>query len=156
MTDRVHFWVPGIPAPAGSKKGFAIKKGGYYTGRVAIVDSSGKRGKEWRQNVADSAFSAMKAADMPPMDGPLFMGVTFHMPRPKFHLNSKGEIKPSAPQFHTIRPDCTKLTRAAEDAMTGIVYRDDAQIVVQNISKILSKEGGCWITVRNYAPPDNT
>lgn len=154
--SAINFWIPGFPAPAGSKKAFCIKKGGVYTGRAAVVDSSGKRGLEWRQTVADCAFKEMERQASPPMEGPLFMGLTFHLPRPKSHYGKDG-VKPSAPKFHIIRPDCTKLTRAVEDAMTGIVYRDDSQIVTQQITKMLCNDSGCWVTIREIdAPPNDT
>lgn len=153
----LHFWIPGFPAPAGSKRAFCIKKGGVYTGRAAVIDSSGERGREWRASVSQFAFDEMKSQGIAPLTGPLFLGLTFHMPRPKSHFNSKGELKSSSPQFHTNRPDCTKLTRAVEDAMAGIVYRDDSQIVSQQVSKVYSIESGCWVTIREVnASPDDT
>ena len=34
-----------------------------------------------------------------------------------------------------MRPDATKLVRAVEDALTGLVWRDDAQVVIQTVRK---------------------
>ena len=46
------------------------------------------------------------------------------------HYRTNGELKPSAPQHCTGRiGDLSKLIRAVEDALTGVVYDDDAQIV---------------------------
>lgn len=34
-------------------------------------------------------------------------------------------------------PDVLKLARGVEDALTGIVWRDDAQIVNESLSKVV-------------------
>jgi Holliday junction resolvase RusA-like endonuclease len=34
-----------------------------------------------------------------------------------------------------VKPDVLKLARAVEDALTGILYRDDAQIVTEVLRK---------------------
>jgi len=49
MSEPITLFIPGIPAPGGSKRGFAIRKGGVLTGRVAMVDAGGQRTKDWRQ-----------------------------------------------------------------------------------------------------------
>lgn len=129
---KIVFFVPGAPAPAGSKTAFCLKKDGRYTGRAIVVDASGKKGKEWRSMVQEFAIVAMESH--PPLTGALHLTVIFQMPRPQKHYRVAG-LKPDAPQYHITRPDCTKLLRAVEDAMTGIVYEDDGQIVEQHIKK---------------------
>jgi Holliday junction resolvase RusA-like endonuclease len=147
LGEPIQFFVPGIPRPGGSKRAFPIKKGGQFTGRVAIVDAAGQSNKDWRASVVQFAFEAMKASGKSPLDGPLSMLLTFRMPRPKYHYDSKG-LKSEAPAYHTIKPDTTKLTRAVEDAMKGIVFRDDCQIANQAASKVYSDEPGCYIEIR--------
>ena len=42
----------------------------------------------------------------------------------------------------------TKLIRAVEDALTGIVWRDDAQVAVQKVAKVYGDEPqGAVITI---------
>jgi Holliday junction resolvase RusA-like endonuclease len=66
--------------------------------------------------------------------GPLQLTVLFYVPRPKSHYGVKGQLK-SAPRYPTVRPDVTKLVRPLEDSLTGIVWRDDAQVVRQLAEK---------------------
>ena len=124
----VSFTVYGTAKPAGSKS-----IGHAKNGRAFVRDSSGTPGKDWRRNVAQAAGIAMRAA--PLLDGPVELQVRFYVPRPKVHLSARGGVKASAPGFPTARPDVTKLLRAVEDAITGIVWRDDAQVVVQHAEK---------------------
>lgn len=64
------------------------------------------------------------------MNGAILLSTTFVFARPKNHFRANGELKPNAPKHCTGRiGDVSKLVRAVEDAMTGIVYNDDAQII---------------------------
>jgi Holliday junction resolvase RusA-like endonuclease len=42
-------------------------------------------------------------------------------------------LKASAPIAPPVKPDVLKLARAVEDAMSGIIYKDDAQIVTERL-----------------------
>lgn len=135
----VAFTVHGVAAPAGSKKGFYNAK----ARRVIITDDSA-RSRPWKALVADAAVENMLTIGTngsrvlegrPLLQGPLKLSVTFYLPRPKGHFGARG-LKPSAPIYPTVKPDVTKLLRAVEDALTGIVWRDDAQIVSQFAQKV--------------------
>jgi len=73
-----------------------------------------------------------------PLEGPLLLELTFWIPRPKGHYGSgknAAVVKAGAPFAPTVKPDLLKLTRAVEDALTGIVYRDDSQITSETLQK---------------------
>jgi Holliday junction resolvase RusA-like endonuclease len=122
----IRFKVPGIPSPQGSKRGFALKKGGKFTGKVAMVESSTKV-KSFRADVKDFADQAM--AGNPLLDGPIRLSCLFQVPRPNSHYTSRRSLTKSAPLYpgHQLG-DLDKLTRAVCDAMTGIVFKDDSQV----------------------------
>jgi crossover junction endodeoxyribonuclease RusA len=70
------------------------------------------------------------------------------MPRPKGHYGSgKNEltVKNSAPKYPDKKPDCTKLLRALEDALTGILWIDDSQVVRQVVGKSYADTGDAKI-----------
>lgn len=136
--SAVAFTVYGIAAPAGSKTIGKTKAGSTF-----LRDSS-RRSYPWRRDVAQAAGIAMRGA--PLLDGPLALELRFHLPRPKGHYGARG-LRPSAPGWAIVKPDATKLVRAAEDAMTGIVYRDDAQVVVQHASKVYGEPARCEVNV---------
>jgi Holliday junction resolvase RusA-like endonuclease len=117
--NRVSLTAYGVAAPAGSKTLSRVN------GRTWLRDSS-RRGYAWRRDVAQAAGLAMRGR--PLLDGALAFHVTFYVPRPKTHYGRRG-LRPSALPFPTTRPDATKLLRAVEDALTGVVWRDDAQVV---------------------------
>lgn len=140
--------VTGHPRPGGSKQPFVPRrKNGDFVTRangspmVNVVDASGKSGKAWRKAVA---AAARELAPAEPWTGPLAALAIFRMPRPKNHCGTgrnAGTLKAWAPARHLKTPDATKLWRSAEDALTGIVWVDDAQIVQQTVQKVYAEPG---------------
>lgn len=131
----VSFFVPGIPAPGGSKRHFLNRK----NGKVIITDDCA-RNKDWRAVVAWTA----KRYCTEPLSGPLEVEVEFLLPRSKSHWRggdpAKG-LKPKAPRHPITRPDGTKLWRAAEDSLKGIAWMDDSQVVIQRVQKAYGVPG---------------
>lgn len=82
-----------------------------------------------------------------PIQGPIALEITFTMPRPKSHYRSNGLIKATAPHYVTKKPDSTKLLRSTEDALTGLLWRDDAQVAIQTVYRIYGETPGAKITV---------
>ena len=120
MTASLTFTVLGKPAPQGSKR---------HVGRGVMVESS-KRCKPWRQDVRHTALDLRPDDWYANMDAAIALSVVFVFARPKSHFRANGQLKPSAPPHCTGRiGDVSKLVRAVEDAMTGIIYNDDAQII---------------------------
>src|SRR6185437_5367455 len=135
--------------PGGSKTATVIRrKGGEIVmknGRplTAMRDAGGEKTKNWRAVVAHEGRIAYQGT---PLDEPLRVEFVFFMPRPQSHYGKKGLHK-WAPIYSTTKPDTTKLIRAAEDALTGILWRDDTLIVEQTARKVYSDRPGMRITV---------
>jgi Holliday junction resolvase RusA-like endonuclease len=102
--------------------------------------------KPWRARVAANARRAMGGGQ--PWTEAVEMTVIIYRQRPKGHYNSHGCLKNSAPTHAITRPDSLKQVRAIEDALTGIVYVDDSQIVDHRIAKLYSCTPKVLITVR--------
>lgn len=138
MTPRLRFTVYGRPLPAGSKRAFAIRKGGELTGRVAVADANPAQ-KGWQQAVASEAREAANGRVIE-KGKPVMLRVTFVLARPKAHYGTgrnASVLKDSAPAYPTGKPDTLKLTRAIEDAITAAgVWHDDAQVVWQEALKV--------------------
>ena len=132
MTEgAVSFTVYGEAAPAGSKTRASSPDGS----RTWVRDSS-KRSYPWKAAVAAAAGEAMNGGGL--LEGPLFLELVFFAPRRASHFGTgrnAGVLKASAPDYPTKKPDVLKLARAVEDALTGVVYRDDAAIVVERLEK---------------------
>ncbi len=138
----ITFVVFGKPMTQGSTRTVPVKdgKGGFRKrpdGRLMLIPihDKGKELKAWRQEVASAARKAYS--------GPLLIGAVavvfiFERPRPKGHYGTgrnAGTIKASAPSHPTTKPDTVKLARAVEDALTGVLWGDDAQVCGHELYK---------------------
>ena len=144
MPKSIEFRVYDIPRPGGSKKAFIVN------GRACVTEA-GRHTKAWRQAVK---VAAMTKYEGPLLDGPLALRVTFFMRRPKSHYRTgkhAGELKPNAPKWHAKQPDTTKLLRSTEDALTGVIWRDDSQVVFQTAGKKYGEKPGALITVEQMS-----
>ena len=118
--DEIIFFVEGVPAPQGSKR---------HVGDGRLIESSRQVGP-WRDTVRRAAIEVM--ADRPPIEGPVYLVQVFALPRPKSHYGTgrnSGRVKRGSVRRPPVRPDLDKLARAVGDALTGVCYRDDAQVV---------------------------
>jgi len=154
MGEIISFFVPGIPRPGGSKRALPIycgKKGTpqrKWTGKTVVVDSSGDKGKNWRTDIQAEA-TKHRPAEL--ITGPVHVTMTFFFSHPKSHYRSgknSALLKESVPLYHIVKPDALKLGRATEDALTGIIWRDDSQIVTEHLQKAYRKSfSGVMISV---------
>ena len=126
---RLRFEVIGTPQQRGSKIPVGKKGGGILTtktGRVVLKDDN-KNSRAWMDRVACSAHVAWQ--DLPLLDEPLALSIIFYFKRPKCHYRTgkltSHLLKDSAPLDCLTSRDLAKLIRSTEDALTGVVWRDD-------------------------------
>lgn len=137
----ISFFVPGQPGTKGSHRAFWNAK----AGRAIVVNDS-KKAAPWASLVTLLAREAMAGA--PLFDGPIEIAIAFHLPRPKSHY-LRGKLRATAPSHAPTKPDGDKLERCTWDALTGVVFTDDARIVRWSGEKPYAIEGrtGAQITV---------
>lgn len=144
-------FVPGRPAPQGSKNGIPIYRGKgtdrQFTGKVAMIESSKTKVDQWRADVRATCLETW--AGQPPLDGPLELNVEFIRKRP---VSAPKRRTPAA----TTAPDLSKLVRSTEDAVTSAgVWVDDARVVRTLSSKRVAEIGetpGARIRIRRWEP----
>lgn len=108
------FFVPGVPQPEGSLKAIIHRS----TKRAIVIHSEDASLRKWRTAVGEAARYYMGVKPVFEHDA-LELTCIFTLPRPRTVTR----------EYPTVPPDTDKLTRAIGDALTGIVYRDDAQSV---------------------------
>ena len=126
MANSFTFSAIGIPRPQGSKNQFGVE--------------SCSELKPWRYDLK-CACEAKRPDDW---DKSTRMGVSavFLFKRIKGHYNRKGELKDDAPYYVVSRKgDIDKLSRALLDALTGVAYDDDDQVVNLTAKKRYCAEG---------------
>lgn len=138
---RLEFFVPGEPVTQGSKT--TVMKHGKpvvnpRTGRPIIIEAKQRKLSAWRATVGWYAKQAYNRQCVT-LD-PIRFIVTFWRPRRLGDFRSIGGtpsrlLRPSADAFPRVKPDSFKLCRAIEDALSGVIWHDDAQIVDHHIFK---------------------
>jgi len=153
----VRFFVAGLPRPKGSLRAQPIPRrgGGWLTDRVgrpvvAVRNDSGGL-VEWQDQVARRARQEWASSPAP---FPFELELEFQLPRPRSEWAARfdGALRKGASVYPTRRPDLDKLERAILDALTGVVYVDDSQVVgitsrKRFHAKVLDPTG-VWVTVR--------
>jgi Holliday junction resolvase RusA-like endonuclease len=91
---------------------------------------------------------------MKPLKGPvkLMLEFCFAMPTswPKWKkawATAEWEMGYLVPMATRRRYDLTDLVKAAEDALTGVIWEDDGQVVEQETSKGYGPKPGVWVRV---------
>jgi len=114
----ISFSVDGVPVPQGSMK--------VINGHV--LHSQGSALAVWRSSIALAA----KLAGAKPVEGAVGIEVTFRVRRPK-------TVKRD---FPTVAPDLDKYVRGLLDALTGICYLDDSQVIDIIAKKVYLEQAG--------------
>ena len=146
--NAIRFFISGIPRTKGSSHSFVNPKT-----KAVIYQHDNPNLKAWQSLVS---FTAAQSK-VKPATAAVVLEIEYYFPRPKAHFNSKGHLKASAPLDILTKPDIDKLERCILDALTGIAYRDDAQVVRCNHGKFytnnIHKEPGAWIGVLTDPQP---
>ncbi len=158
--------VYGKPVPQGSKQSQVIYnrstgKPVMKNGRVlAVVRNDNDDLQNWRNQIAEKMLEAWRDAthtspdnkkDPELIQGPMTLRVEFWRPRPKGHYGTgrnASKLKASAPEHPTARPDTLKLARAVEDALTGVIWADDSQVVIHDLLKMWGERFETHVVIR--------
>ena len=122
------FTVYGVAQPKGNMR--AVHPKGM---KFPVITDSNRSVKSWSQLVAQGASDAIQQLpeqQRAVMTGAVRLTVGFYMPRPKKFATVRHASTPCVTM-----PDWDKLARAIGDALTKVVYLDDAQIVEAVIGK---------------------
>lgn len=153
----LRFPVSGTPVPQGSKtaliagKRIKCREGVMVLNPYVNMVEDGNRKtktlpkdrlKDWRNHVAVCARTACQRLGLDLLESFVALSVEFVLPRPKSHLTKSGRLTKSAPAYPG-KPDLSKLVRAVEDALTGVVWRDDSLVVeYRSVTKRYAVPGG--------------
>lgn len=111
---RIKFEVPGNPV---AKARARVTKHGTYTP---------KKTRDCEDLVK---YSYMSAYSHEPIKCPIRVDVMFFMQIPKSDTKKAREDKLAGLKLPTVRPDIDNLTKSITDALNGLAYVDDNQIV---------------------------
>jgi Holliday junction resolvase RusA-like endonuclease len=140
MIPPIEIFVEGTPKGQPRARAFSRH------GMVRMYDPG--TAEHWKGQIAAAAKGKLPAGGI---EGPVCVAMEFSMPRPKSHFNSKGERKPTAPYWVTIKPDADNLAKAVLDALTQLgAWKDDSQVCVMTALKFytVNAVGGLHLSIK--------
>ena len=131
----IWFFVEGRPIP-GPQTHFARK-----------TAYSPKRVTQWKHTVAVEALAHRPDK---PYGGPVHLSLNFLFAMPQGWPKWRHRAWMGGP--HTSRPDRENLEKPVADALTGIMWEDDAQVTMGYSDKHWARKGGVLVCVRFLDP----
>lgn len=142
MPKTCHFFCPGDPVCKGSMAPRPSSKFGMYHTNATKL-------RPWEHIIA---LKAAEEWDQRLWGGPVQLWLRFCFHRPNAHFRSGKNsqlLKADSPTHPTAKKknDLDKLVRAVMDALTGVVYVDDAQVWSLESEKIYSEIPGVKVGI---------
>ena len=140
MSRKIEFFVPG--APVGKGRPRAARRG------AGVVMFTPEKTAGYEALVAAAASNAMRAEAIPPLTGPLAAMLEMQFPVPASWSKAHKAAALAGAESPTSKPDADNVAKAILDACNGVVFRDDAQVVVLIATKAFSEEPGVRVVIR--------
>lgn len=101
----------------------------------------------WRMAIAARAAEARDAAGAGIASGPVALRAEFRLRRPRHHYGVRGVTPRWAGALPSGSVDLDKLLRALADALTGVLFVDDCQVVEVSAAKVYADSAGVDVTI---------
>lgn len=129
------FTIPG--APVGKGRPRMTKTGHVYTPQATL---------DYEELVRTSYLAAAHGEPIP-AGHPVAVQIMAYYPLRKKETKKNRAAKLDGTQRPTLKPDCDNLIKAVLDALNGLAYHDDAQVVELYINKAYSEEPRVWVQI---------
>lgn len=105
---------------------------------------------DYEKAIAETWKQATKNFKYDP-EQPLYVNLVFGLPIAKSTPKGKAEQMAQGIIRHTNKPDADNLAKAVMDALNGVAWEDDSQVVKVNIFKEYAKEPYVYIYIHDDA-----
>lgn len=78
----------------------------------------------------------------------LMVSIIFSMPIPQSYSKKRRKWILDGYEHYTKKPDLDNLAKAVLDALNGVAWCDDSQIVTLNLRKEYSENPSVWVSIR--------
>ena len=123
MDAALRFAVDMKPQPRGSKKALQLPHQAF----PHVVDTNEKESKAYMQAIG--LLARREVAE--PTSCPVLLHLRFRLARPAGHYLRGGDLSAEGRrrQSPAVKPDVNKLARGVQDALSGVAYLDDSQVI---------------------------
>ena len=149
---RIEFFVPGTPRPQTRQKFRVVQRRGAAGGKPGdyVPIPYGDHTKAEKQRIAAYFLKRNPATEESRLRffGPVVLLVDAHFRVPK----SLTKAERAARIWHTQKPDADNLLKLVKDALTGVAWKDDSQVVMSAACKVWDDENeGVGVTILQVA-----
>ena len=138
MTFMVTFKVDADPV--GKQRARYAKRGNF------VQTYTPDKTRNYESLIKEAAIEAMGSSE--PLETPVTLYLYIRAPIPKSLPKKRIEACLNGLEKPIKKPDASNVLKSVEDAMNGVVYKDDSQIVNIHVSKVYSSQPGVDICVK--------
>lgn len=106
--------------------------------------------KDYKRQIAEIVRQkmALEKLEIIAKDTPISVTTDFFFSTPKSWSRKKTIRAVTGRIAHTTKPDCDNLFKAVTDALNGVLWSDDSQIVSASVTKKYATNEGILLTVK--------
>ena len=138
----IHFFAPGQPVAKARARHRQVNTKG---GKSFVQSYTPKTTRNYENMVAAYAKQQMILREI--SKGPIKLDLVLFFEVPQSWPAWKREAALSKHIAHTTKPDADNVVKAIKDALNGIVWQDDAQVVEVSVIKLYSDTPGAQIDI---------
>jgi Holliday junction resolvase RusA-like endonuclease len=126
--------------PVGKQRARYAKRGNF------IQTYTPDKTRNYESLIKEAAIEAMGSSE--PLETPVTLYLYIRAPIPKSLPKKRIEACLNGLEKPIKKPDASNVLKSVEDAMNGVVYKDDSQIVNIHVSKVYSSVSGVDVCIK--------
>jgi Holliday junction resolvase RusA-like endonuclease len=126
--------------PVGKQRARYAKRGNF------VQTYTPDKTRNYETLIKEAAIEAMGSSE--PLETPVTLYLYIRAPIPKSLPKKRIEACLNGLEKPIKKPDASNVLKSVEDAMNGVVYKDDSQIVNIHVSKVYSSVSGVDVCVK--------
>ena len=138
MTFMVTFKVDANPV--GKQRARYAKRGNF------VQTYTPDKTRNYESLIKEAAIQAMGSNEI--LETPVNLYLYIRAPIPQSYSKKRSEACLNGLEKPIKKPDASNVLKSVEDAMNGVVYKDDSQIVNIHVAKVYSSVAGVDICVK--------
>jgi len=126
--------------PVGKQRARYAKRGNF------VQTYTPDKTRNYESLIKEAAIEAMGTSE--PLETPVTLYLYIRAPIPKSLPKKRIEACLNGLEKPIKKPDASNVLKSVEDAMNGVVYKDDSQIVNIHVSKVYSSVSGVDVCIK--------
>ncbi len=126
--------------PVGKQRARYAKRGNF------VQTYTPDKTRNYESLIKEAAIEAMGSSE--PLETPVTLYLYIRAPIPKSLPKKRIEACLNGLEKPIKKPDASNVLKSVEDAMNGVIYKDDSQIVNIHVSKVYSSVSGVDVCIK--------